>query len=102
MARTRLDLHQLLIDQTGVENCYYSPPTGLQMKYPCIVYELAGETNIFADDLPYVHRKRWEVTVIDRDPDSEIPDKLKKLRFSRFDRFFTSDNLNHFVFTLFY
>lgn len=102
MARTRLDLHQLLIDRTGVENCYYSPPTDLRMMYPCIVYELAGETNIFADDLPYVHRKRWEVAIIDGDPDSEIPDKLKQLRFSRFDRFFTSDNLNHFVFTLFY
>lgn len=102
MARTRLDLHQLLIDHTGVENCYYSPPTGLRMRYPCIVYELAGETNIFADDLPYVHRKRWEVTVIDEDPDSEIPEKLKRLRFSRFDRFFTSDNLNHFVFTIYY
>lgn len=102
MAKTRLDLHKLLIEQTGVENCYYSPPTGLRMSYPCIVYELAGEDNIYADDLPYVHRKRWGITVIDEDPDSEIPDKLRQIPFCRFDRPFVSDNLNHFVFTLFY
>lgn len=102
MAKTRLSLHNTLIEQTGVEHCYYSPPSNLRMKYPCIVYGLSGETNIFADDIPYVERKQWDVTVIDSDPDSEIPDKLKTLRFCRFDRAFASDNLNHFVFTLYY
>lgn len=102
MAKTRLSLHNLLMEQTGVEYCYYSPPSNLRMQYPCIVYELTGESNIFADDLAYVKNKQWAVTIIDEDPDSEIPDKLKSLRYCRFDRAFTSDNLNHFVFTLFY
>ena len=102
MGKTRLDLHNLLINQTGVEHCYYSPPTGLRMKYPCLVYELAGELDTFADDISYLTRRRWGITVIDSNPDSEIPEKLKTLPFCRFDRFFASDNLNHFVFTLFY
>lgn len=102
MVKTRLSLHNILIEQTGVEHCYYSPPSNLRMQYPCIIYELSGESNIFADDLPYVETRQWTVTVVDSDPDSEIPAKLKALRFCRFDRGFASDNLNHFVFTLFY
>lgn len=102
MAKTRLSLHNLLLEQTGVEYCYYSPPSNLRMHYPCIIYELSGERNIFADDIPYVYARQWVITVIDQNPDSEIPAKLKQLRFCRFDRTFTSENLNHFVFTLFY
>lgn len=102
MAKTRLSLHNLLLEQTGVKNCYYSPPSNLRMRYPCIIYELSGESNIFADDIPYVESRQWAVTVVDSNPDSEIPAKLKALRYCRFDRAFTSENLNHFVFTLFY
>lgn len=102
MEKTRLSLHNLLVEQTGVEHCYYSPPSNLRMHYPCIIYELSGESNIFADDIPYVHARQWAITVVDKDPDSEIPIKLKQLRYCRFDRAFTSENLNHFVFTLFY
>jgi hypothetical protein len=40
--------------------------------------------------------------VIDRNPDSELPDKVIELPLCKFDRFYTADNLNHTVFTLFF
>jgi hypothetical protein len=42
------------------------------------------------------------VTVIDRNPDSELPDKVEELPFCRFDRFYATENLNHHVFNLFF
>lgn len=72
------------------------------MKYPAIVYQLADEDRFFADNIPYIKAKRWTVTVIDKNPDSEIPDRLSEMRYSSFDRFYTADNLNHFAFTIYY
>lgn len=72
------------------------------MVYPCIRYELdAGQTE-FAGNNPYHLSWRYKVTVIDRDPDSQIPKKVAVLPTCTFDRFFVADNLNHFVFILYF
>lgn len=102
MKKTRMMLHQCLCDILGSRNCYYSPPANIQMKYPAIVYQLADEDRFFADNIPYIKAKRWTVTVIDKNPDSEIPERLSEMRFCSFDRFYTADNLNHFAFTIYY
>lgn len=96
----RLELHQVLRDILGSDHCYLSPPTGMRLKYPCIIYELAGGSTLFADNIPYFKDKLWIVTVIDPCPDSEIPDRLSELPRCRFDRHFASDNLNNYVFSL--
>lgn len=72
------------------------------MPYPCIVYQMDKAQTKFADNNPYRYAKRYQVTVIDRDPDSTIPDKVAALPACTFDRFFVTDNLNHFVFTLYF
>lgn len=72
------------------------------MVYPCIVYKLDDENRQHADNNVYRRVKRYQVTVIDRDPDSEIPDQVGNLPMCAFDRFFTTDNLNHFVYQLFF
>ena len=72
------------------------------MAYPCIVYRRDYQLSRFADDTPYKHDKRYLVTVIDRDPDSGIPDKIAELPKCIFDRFYTADDLNHDVFKLFF
>ena len=98
----RLELQSILVDILGSKNVYFQPPPTIKMEYPCIVYKRdAGETT-FADDKPYNRHTRYQVTVIDRDPDSEIPDKVASLPKCVFDRFYTSDNLNHDVFKLFF
>lgn len=101
MAR-RLDLQDLLKAALGSDNVYFQPPPTVQMQYPCIVYHRDYELSEFADDYPYKHRKRYMVTVIDRDPDSGIPDKIAAFPLCVYDRFYTADNLNHDVYKLFF
>lgn len=96
----RLDLHALLVAIT--ENVYFQPPPSVKMKYPCIVYQRDYKKTEFANDLPYIGRKRYQVTVLDEDPDSGIPEQVAKFPMCIFDRFFTADNLNHDVFKLFF
>jgi hypothetical protein len=96
----RLRLHQLL--ETFTENVYFQPPTNIQLKYPCIIYKRDFAETKFADDIPYNHRLRYAVTVIDRDPDSEIPSKVAAMPMSLFNRFYTADNLNHDVYNVYF
>jgi hypothetical protein len=72
------------------------------MVYPCIVYHRDTARSQFADNSPYRYTKHYQVTVIDRNPDSEIPDRVAHLPLCTHSRFFTADNLNHDVFSLYY
>ncbi len=87
----------------GDSHCYFEPPTNKQMHYPCIVYKYENDDDDFADNAHYRSSKRYSVTVIDKDPDSEIPNRLKNsLPYCTPDTTFTYDGLKHFVYTLFY
>jgi hypothetical protein len=72
------------------------------MKYPCIVYNRDEAVTKFADNSPYRYTKRYQVTIIDRDPDSDIPGKVAALPQCLFNRFFVADNLNHDVYNLYF
>lgn len=98
----RLELQALLETILGTRDVYFQPPANVQMQYPCIVYNRDAAETQFAGNLPYRYTKRYQVTVIDRDPDSGLPDKIAALPMCIFDRFFTADNLNHDVYTLFF
>lgn len=102
MARTRLSLHKELCEVLGSEHCYFSPPS--TMTYPCIRYLRESPQVFHADNTDYVDVGRWTVTVIDADPDSEIPRRLKQ-HFKAYclkDREYTAEGLYHFVYTLYY
>lgn len=96
----RLQLHQLL--ETFTNNVYFQPPNNVQLKYPCIIYKRDFAETKFADDIPYNHMKRYMITIIDRDPDSVISDKVASIPRSLFNRFYTADGLNHDVFNVFF
>lgn len=98
----RLELQKLLEDLLGSRNVYFQPPPTFSMIYPCIVYNRNSRISLFADNKPYRNKKRYQLTVIDANPDSDIPDKVAELPLCSFDRFFTADNLNHDVFNLFF
>ena len=72
------------------------------MNYPAIVYTRKTIDNSYANNSVYKQNYAYEITVIDKNPDSEIVNKISKLPTCRFDRHFKSDNLNHDVFTLYY
>lgn len=96
----RLELHNLLL--TFCPNVYFQPPANVKMVYPAIVYARDRIDAQHAGNLPYRRTKRYEVTVIDRDPDSPIPDKISGLQSAGFSRHFVTENLNHDVFTLYF
>jgi hypothetical protein len=98
----RLQLQALLEGVLESTNVYFQPPANVQMQYPCIVYSRDSSETKFASNIPYRYTKRYQVTVIDLDPDSGIPDKVAMLPSCAFDRFFTADNLNHDVFNIFF
>lgn len=98
----RLELQSLLEVLLGSTNVYFQPPTNIKMSYPSIVYQRDDYSVKYADNNLYDRQARFQVTVIDRDPDSPIPDKIAELPLCSFDRFFIEDNLNHNVFNLFF
>jgi len=98
----RLELQALLEDLLGTRKVYFQPPANVQMEYPCIVYKRDMGRTLFAGNHPYRFTKRYMVTVIDRDPDSTIHEKIAALPGCTYDRHFTADNLNHDVLNIFY
>lgn len=98
----RLDLQDLLVEILDSDHVYFQPPSNVTMEYPCIVYNREKIIPVWAADKPYKLDNRYQVTVIDRDPDSEIPNKIAALPKCVHDRFFVADNLNHNAFTLFF
>lgn len=96
----RLQLQSLL--ELIAPNVYFQPPPNISLEYPCIIYSRDGDHAEYAENALYLHTKRYMVTVIDRDPDSEIPDKVEELPFCKFDRFYATENLNHHVFNLYF
>lgn len=102
MGRPRLELQALLETLLGSRQVYFQPPNGTKMLYPAITYEWENQDVRYADNLPHLVTRQYLVTVIDRDPDSAIPDKIAALPYSSFNRAFPADDLNHVVFTLYF
>jgi len=98
MAREQL---QVLLESI-CPNVYFQPPQNIMMQYPCIVYKRSDEDVKYADNGHYSLYLRYEVTIIDRDPDSPIPGSLRELPLVSFDRHFAADDLNHDVYNLYW
>ena len=101
MAR-RLELQAILEGILGSQYVYFQPPGTISMNYPCIVYEKNTIDPTFADDMVYLQRGKYSLIVIDRDPDTLIPDEVAKLPMCRAGQFYTFDNLYNYPFTLYY
>lgn len=99
---SRVELHEELKAMLGSGFVYFQPPESVKMVYPCVVYSLDGVDVRHADDRPYMSKKRYNVVVIDKDPDSVIPDRLSVLPLCRMERVYVADNLNHWVFSLYF
>lgn len=98
----RIELQKILSAIPGVKRAYYQPPSSITLEYPCIIYSLSYGNTRFADNSPYTFEHRYDVTVIDRNPDSTIPDQVAMLPRCSFNRAFQSDNLNHSAFQLYF
>lgn len=96
----RLKLDKTLREILSSDNVYFQPPPSIKMKFPCIVYERVRINTEFADNKPYQLNKIYQVTYIDSNPDSDIPDKLALLPMSVFERVYISENRYHNVFRI--
>ena len=101
MANSRFELQSLLEKIPGVANVYFQPPSNIQLRYPCIIYKRSSNNVRYADNRKFFKRRSYEVTVIDRNPDSPIAEFMESLSYCRFDRVFATDSLYHFVYTLY-
>lgn len=97
---SRLSLHSIFT--TITPNVYFQPPPKDKMNYPCIVYSRNGLLKNDANGKPYMLVKRYQVTVIDLNPDSTIPDRVIEIPNCSFVTHFTKDNLNHDVYNIYY
>ena len=110
MSKRRLELQELLEKVPGLaydktlegKAVYFQPPSTVFMTYPCIRYSLEDINVRFAGNLPYTLYDRYSLIVIDPDPDSTIRDEVAKLPMCSFDRSYTTNNLNHYVFTIYF
>lgn len=105
---SRLDLstalHQLC------ENVYFQPPQSLKLQYPCVVYSLKLVDSDYADNLTYKTMREYSLVYISPNPDpiyeesgdGMIETILKSFSHIKHVNRYTSDNLYHDAFNLFY
>lgn len=98
--RSRLELHTVLTQIC--KNVYFQPPESVKLKYPCIIYEKVDEDQLYADNIKYRGYNVYDLTIITKDPDSEIPDCIGKLDYCSYSRSFVSENLIHHVYRLYF
>lgn len=85
-----------------MDSVYFQAPPNNLMQYPAVVYERDDVETSYAGNNPYFNTKRYQVTIMDYDPDGEIADKIGALPQSAFNRHFNADGLNHDVYTIYF
>ncbi len=99
---SRLYLQTRLEEILGSRNVYFQPPESVKMNYPAIVYALEDIASVHADDGVYLSYKRYSVTVIDKNPDSAFVGMVASMPTCQFNRHYSSENLNHWNFSLYF
>lgn len=99
---SRVDLQSKLEEILGSRNVYYKAPENIKMNYPAIIYSLNNIEDRNANNSSYIRNRSYSVTVISKQSDPEVINKLLELPYCSFDRPYVSDNLNHYVFTLYW
>lgn len=98
----RTDLQTIFEEILGTRNVYFQPPETIKMEYPCIVYHMDSGDTQFANNIPYIFNRRYNVLLIAEDPDNPYIEKIAELPMCTFDRFYTVDNLNHYSYNLYF
>lgn len=99
----RLILHDILEAIPGVKSVKFQPPPSYKMEYPAIRYNYAQHQFFRADNINYAGFRRYDLIFITPDPTSNVPDiLLQTFEMISLDRTYTSNNLNHYVFNLYY
>ena len=98
----RIKLQRILEDLLESKYVYFQPPSSMRIEYPCIIYERAPDDRKYANGQLYKRMRKYNLIVIDRNSDTEIPDKISKLPLVSFNKCYMMNNLNHYSFTIYY
>jgi hypothetical protein len=101
--RPRKELNDIFKQILGNDHVYFQPPENVKLKYDCIIYSLDSGDIQFADNKSYHYMRRYDVLYICKNPDSELIDKIpQSFPLIRFNRFYASEGLNHYSYTLYF
>lgn len=99
----RLKLQSKLEEILGSRNVYFQPPASVKLSYPCVVYNIGNGDAKRADDKMYLYMNSYTVTFIYKKPNIDIIERvLNEIPMSSVNATYCSDNLNHYVFTIYY
>lgn len=100
---TRLQLQTLLESFLPPgSKAWFQPPSTIELVYPTILYNHDYNAVVHSNNKPYSVTKRYQLTVIDEDPDSQIADKVQALPMCSMVRKYEADELNHTIFDLYF
>ena len=103
MSKPRTDLHVIFENILGdAGKIFYQPPENVKLTYPCIIYQLKRFADKRADNDIYKTDKCYSVTLIDKRPDSEFIEPIRRLPYCSFDNEAVVDNLYHYYFTIYF
>jgi len=103
MANERRKLLGKEFKALGIKNVYFQPPKTTMLKYPCMIYKMDNVDKRNADDYGYLLQTRYLLTYITDDPDDDmVLTLLRHFRLISWANHFTSDNLNHYNFNLYF
>lgn len=98
----RLELHKILKDASKLERVYFQPHENVRLVYPCLIYSLDGIKSEFGDNRGYIGNRQYQLTLITRDPDTVIIDRLMSLTMCTFSTSYVKDQLYHYIFRIYY
>lgn len=99
----RLELHEELCSLLGSRQCYFNPPMGLKLKYPCIVYNPRRPSTLKADNSTYHRRDHYIITTMALDPDNDLADRIADhFPYAEIENYSTYDNICHALIDLYY
>lgn len=86
------------------KHVYFNPPTGMQLEFPCIIYEEARPSRYHADNRKYFTFHHWKVTTITQDPEAlDLAPQVAELPYCSLDSSpYKTDGLVHHVFGLYW
>lgn len=99
-SNSRLNLHNILL--SICPNVYFQPPASINMIYPCIVYNLDDIDKTHASNTQYIKDHRYSLIYITKNAADNVVDQLIELPYCIYDRYYSSDNLHHHAFTIYY
>lgn len=99
----RLVLQEKLESIIGNTNVYFQPPASIKLTYPCVIYSIGSGDVKHADDKAYRYTHNYEIIFIFKRPTLAIIDQMmEEFQMCKLSRAYSSDNLNHYVFSLYF